>query len=229
MTSRHVFRFVMVTISILASEEASGSRMTLAGAIEMADVVVVGGLVEFRGGTFWDTERREGTLVVEHVLKGTVPQRRLKLSFSDGWLDYSLPAMIRRSWWLILISIGVLAAAIADVKRRRKGHWTTSFLAAAVICVLWSLFLPCLGGSRHTGAPKSVSAMTETSAVWPLWPAPEPVGYWQGGPYHVPTGVNGRSYLARQEDHARQLKLSPETLKILAELRTQDRGSPGSP
>ena len=221
MTGRSTCWCLVTVTSVLASQQAKGKEVPLAIAIEDADAVVVGRLLEFRGGTFWQPEKREGTLLVEHVLKGEIRRIRIELSLPDDWLDYSLSAAARRLWLLILATAGIVVAAIVNVRRRQKRAWLMLTLSAFVICVLWAMFLPLLYPVHQcSGWPKSTAVLTAKDAVWPLWRSGPAKERWMGSPYHLPSSASHGNDLARQEEIAQQLELSTETFTILKRLQS---------
>ena len=200
--------------------DVQGKGMSLANAIEHADAVVVGRLLESRGGTFWEPEEHEGTLLVEQVLKGEIRRIRIELSLPDDWLDYSLSAAARRLWLLIPATAGIVVAAIVNVRRRQKRAWLMLTLSAFVTCVLWAMFLPLLYTVHQCSAwPKSTAVLTARDAVWPLWRSERDKECWKGWPYQLPSSASQDNYLAREEEFARQVEFSSETLAILGKLR----------
>lgn len=212
---------IVTVTSVIASQQTEGRDVLLAYAVESADAVVVGRLVEFLAGTFWEPERREGTLLVQHVVKGNVEPGRLQLSFSDGWRDYSLQAIVRRSWWLILASIAVVFPSAIRPWRRPKRPTRRSLVlyhlpAAILMTTIWLLLVPLF---RCGHGRTSVRRMLETDMIWLLSRKKGDRGCWGGGPRSGQAfATYGSEYLTVERDFAQRNGLSSQTVAALDRL-----------
>jgi hypothetical protein len=210
---------------LMGGSRVLARRASVAGAVEGADIVVVGTLTRMHRGSFRNPSARSGELVVSKVLKGTPPATAFRIKLPDHWGPPSLSAQLGTAmFWVFVIFCGLAVLPIV-LLRRFRSKWAAAFLSG--VCLLFALqAASCTfsGQVKIEDWPRSPSEMVGEARLWVVHQME--TGTYVGGAYQLHQVEYWIGMIEKDPDKY-GLRISEETTGILSLVKKHLRSDAG--